>query len=242
MEPGNCIPPQPTQIVPASQTASSLHSDEGLHGQSSTQNTIATGSSQTQESNDSISILECDAASSSQQPHSATASNRQTRPQTQSSQPRPQVAHPAMMFPVPVMYGLPFSPHYYHQVPNGPHTQLPTTNGSHPQPTASTSTILPTSLVATDPHFVPVWSPQLVSPSGSLAGTVRSNPYAEFSIDGQPPAKKRKARHCLKCGSEACIGRAGASKCLLPCRDCGRMACQGRNGKHPTKTCSDAAP
>jgi hypothetical protein len=65
----------------------------------------------------------------------------------------------------------------------------------------------------------------------------RSNPYVEES----PPNKKRRVRHCAKCGSETCKGRGGGSNCPNPCRDCGKLDCKGRSSTKPGRLCDNRA-
>lgn len=55
-----------------------------------------------------------------------------------------------------------------------------------------------------------------------------------------PPAKKRRVRHCVKCGSENCKGRGGGANCPHPCRDCGKKECKGRISTKPLRPCENA--
>jgi hypothetical protein len=76
-------------------------------------------------------------------------------------------------------------------------------------------------------------------PSGQPPSTDlrRSNPYS----DDIPSPKKRRVRHCAKCGSPTCKGRGGGSNCPNPCRDCGKTECKGRSSTKPGRVCDTAA-
>lgn len=74
-------------------------------------------------------------------------------------------------------------------------------------------------------------------PTAAQDSLRRANPYAEDS----PSPKKRRVRHCAKCGSETCKGRGGGSNCPNPCRDCGKMDCKGRSSTKPGRLCDNRA-
>ncbi|CCA68005.1 hypothetical protein PIIN_01872 [Serendipita indica DSM 11827] len=62
----------------------------------------------------------------------------------------------------------------------------------------------------------------------------RPNPYLDTD---EPTPKKRRVRHCAKCGGQTCKGRGGGSNCPNPCRDCHRMECKGRSSTKPGRMC-----
>jgi len=105
---------------------------------------------------------------------------------------------------------------------------------------------------ATVSHFYPTVPPAVgVLPAASLSSASpssnaatgndtlrRANPYSETET---PSPKKRRVRHCAKCGSPTCKGRGGGSNCPNPCRDCGKVECKGRSSTKPGRVCETAA-
>ncbi|KAG8825583.1 hypothetical protein FRC17_008613 [Serendipita sp. 399] len=71
--------------------------------------------------------------------------------------------------------------------------------------------------------------------AGSGADNLR-RPYP-YGGDHDEPPKKRRVRHCAKCGSPSCKGRGGGSNCPNPCRDCGKLDCKGRSSTKPGRLC-----
>jgi hypothetical protein len=91
------------------------------------------------------------------------------------------------------------------------------------------------------PPVSPVPPPSSGSPSNATGGgdsLRRSNPYSETET---PSPKKRRVRHCAKCGSPTCKGRGGGSNCPNACRDCGKVECKGRSSTKPGRVCETAA-
>lgn len=71
---------------------------------------------------------------------------------------------------------------------------------------------------------------------GSPENLRRPNPYSDGDSS---PNKKRRVRHCAKCGSETCKGRGGGSNCPHPCRDCHKTDCKGRSSAKPGRPCDN---
>jgi hypothetical protein len=91
------------------------------------------------------------------------------------------------------------------------------------------------------PPVSPVPPLALSSPSnapGAPESLRRSNPYSETET---PSPKKRRVRHCAKCGSPTCKGRGGGSNCPNACRDCGKVECKGRSSTKPGRVCETTA-
>lgn len=78
--------------------------------------------------------------------------------------------------------------------------------------------------------------------------TVRENTApedrdADIDAEGEADAsmsetpKRRRTRHCMKCGSKSCPGRLARSRCPNGCYDCGLVSCNGRTSGKANITC-----